>query len=385
MFRNLLRWAVALAAIAMVVCMFLFIYQLLAPSGDSGSVLVSGTPFPTPQSVGDIVLGFYLQQRQADLQVPGGDDPTPIMFTITPGELPADVAARLREQGLVRDAELFVNLVKYLHVGSKIQAGDFVLRRTMTMDEIVEALQHGRARTITLTIRPGWRAEEVAEYLSTLGLANYEKNQFLQAVKNGRFDYSFVSERKSLSTSLEGYLFPETYNVPFDTSVEGLLTLILGTFEQRVDDKKRKKATANKMTLHDVVTLASIVEREAAVPDERPMIAGVYLNRLKKKMNLQADPTVQYAMGYQADTRRWWKSPVSLEEYQAVKSPYNTYLNAGLPPGPIANPSLASIQAVLEPSQTEYLFFLGKGDGSHVFAKTYEEHQQNLIKYGYTK
>jgi UPF0755 protein len=145
----------------------------------------------------------------------------------------------------------------------------------------------------------------------------------------------------------------------------------------------RKQAAASKMTLYEVITLASIVEREAAVPSERPMIASVYLNRLKKKQLLQADPTVQYALGYQTSNSKWWKSPISLDEYQNVKSPYNTYINAGLPPGPICSPSLDSIRAVLEPAQTDFYFFLGKGDGSHVFSKTYEEHQQNMTKYGY--
>ncbi len=145
----------------------------------------------------------------------------------------------------------------------------------------------------------------------------------------------------------------------------------------------RKQAAAAKMTLYEIVTLASIVEREAAVASERPMIASVYLNRLKKKQLLQADPTVQYALGFQPASKQWWKSPVSLDEYQNVKSPYNTYLNGGLPPGPICSPALDSIRSVLEPAQTDYYFFLAKGDGSHVFSKTYKEHQQNMVKYGY--
>ncbi len=372
----------------MVVCMFLFIYSVLAGrrGGDAGGILVSATPFPTAISLSDVPLGLYLQQHVTDLNTPAGDDPTPIPFTVSPGELPVDVAAHLQGQGLIRDADLFVQYLKYLHVGSKIQAGEFSLRRTMTMGEIAEALQHGMAKTVTLTIRPGWRAEEIAEYLTTVGLANYSRDAFLQAVKNGKSDPAFLRDRpKSASSSLEGFLFPETYNVPFDISIDGLLNMVLGTFDQRLTENMRQEATASKMTLYEVVTMASIVEREAAVASERPIIASVYLNRLKKKMPLQADPTVQYAMGYQAATRQWWKSPVSLDEYQTVQSPYNTYLNAGLPPGPICSPSLASISAVLEPEQTDYYYFLAKGDGSHVFAKTYEEHQANMAKYGYTQ
>ncbi len=386
MLRNLLRLFLVLIAVAMVVGAFVFIYAAMTPSrpAENDGVLAVGKAFPTATSLEDLPLAFYLQLNQAELTAPAGTDATPVMFTIAPGELPADVAAHLQDQGLIKDADLFVKWVKYLHVGSKIQAGDFVLRRNMTSDEIIQALQHGRAKTITFTIRPGWRAEEVAEYLATTSLSNYSKDQFLQAIKDGKLDYSFLKDRpKGASASLEGYLFPETYNVPYDTSVEGLLILVLGTFDQRVTDSMRKQAAAAKMTLYEVITLASIVEREAAVPSERPLIASVYLNRLKKKQLLQADPTVQYALGYQTATKQWWKSPISLDEYQDVKSPYNTYLNGGLPPGPICSPALDSIRAVLEPAQTDYMFFLGKGDGSHVFSKTYEEHQQNMQKYGY--
>ncbi len=385
MLRNMLRLLVVLIAFAMVVGVFVFIYTAMTPTNrEPSGVFATGKPFPTAASFEDLPLAFYLQLKQSDLDTPAGTDATPVMFTITPGELPADVAAHLQDEGLIKDADLFVKWVKYLHVGNRIQAGDFVLRRNMALNEIIEALQHGRAKTVTFTIRPGWRAEEVAEYLQTTGLSNYSKELFLQSIKNGKSDLALLQDRsKGAPSSLEGYLFPETYNVPFDTSVDGLLTLVLGTFDQRVTDNMRKQAAASKMTLYEVVTLASIVEREAAVPSERPMIASVYLNRLKKKQLLQADPTVQYALGYQTATSKWWKSPISLDEYQNVKSPYNTYMNAGLPPGPICSPSLDSIRAVLEPAQTDYFFFLGKGDGSHVFSKTYEEHQQNMAKYGY--
>ncbi len=386
--KRFFQFTFAFIAMGAVVWFFFFVFNLLAPPGDTnGSLLRSNSStLPTPVTVEDAPLYLYLQQHQNDLSTPASNDPTPIAFSILPGELPTDVAKHLQGQGIINDAELFVQYVKYLKADSKIQAGEFVLRRTMPMSEIVSALQYGRAKTITLTIRPGWRAEEIADYLATLGLVGFSKDQFLLAVKNGKFDYAFLRDRpKGAAPSIEGYLLPETYNVPFDTPVDTLITVALNTFNQRVDDKMRQQAAASKMTLHEIVTLASIVEREAAVASERPLIASVYLNRVKKKMLLQADPTVQYAMGYQAATKQWWKTPISLSEYQSVISPYNTYLNAGLPPGPICNPSLASIQATLQPAQTEYLFFLGKGDGTHAFAKTYEEHQQNMVKYGYSK
>jgi UPF0755 protein len=137
------------------------------------------------------------------------------------------------------------------------------------------------------------------------------------------------------------------------------------------------------LELHDVLSLASIVEREAVVDQERAAIAGVYLNRLAEAMRLEADPTVQYAMGYQPGTGQWWKTPVYLEEYQQVDSPYNTYLYEGLPPGPIASASLASIRAVLYPEEHDYLYFVATPDGSgrHVFSRTFQEHLENVRRY----
>ena len=138
-------------------------------------------------------------------------------------------------------------------------------------------------------------------------------------------------------------------------------------------------ASAQGYTFYEILTIASIVEREAVVPAERPTIANVYLNRLAQNMPLQADPTVQYAMGYQTDTGQWWKTPVTLEEYSQVNSPYNTYLNFGLPPGPIANPGADSLNATLQPAQTNYLFFMGcGGEGAHLFAEDFATHEANV-------
>ncbi len=372
-----------LVASVLFVCSVLaYIYNVLTPKADDGSLLVTNKGVPTPASVEDMALYLYLQQRQAELAQPAGADATPVNFTITPGELPTDVATRLQKQGLIKSSELFINVVKYKKVGTRIQAGEYILRRTMTVEEIVEALQHGLAKMITITVRPGWRAEEVADYLATLGLKNFNKDQFLKLVREGKFDYAALKDRpKSASPSLEGFLFPESYNVPYDIASDALLTMMLNTFEQRVSAKTRQQIAAQKWTLYEAVALAAIVEREAVVANERPIIASVFLNRIKKKMMLQSDSTAQYAIGYVAATKQWWKSPVTLEELAGVNSPYNTYRNVGLPPGPICNPSLASLTAVAEPAQTEYLFFYAKGDGTHAFAKTYEEHQQNQLKY----
>ena len=380
--RRLFAFLFIALCVAFVCGVFLYIYNMFTPKADSG-LFITSAGVPTPRSVEDMALYLYLQQHKDELLAPASTDPTPIRFTISLGDLPADVAASLEKQGLVKSADLFLNLVKYEKVGTKIQAGEYVLRKTMTMDEIVDAIQHGLAKMITVTIRPGWRAEEIADYLATLGLKNYNKDQFLKLVREGKFDYAFLKDRpKTASASLEGFLFPESYNVPYDITNDALITLMLDTFGQRVTDKMRQESAASKMTFYEVLTLASIVEREAVVPAERPIIASVFMNRLKKKMMLQADSTAQYALGYQAAAKQWWKSPMSLDDLSKGDSPYNTYLHTGLPPGPICNPGFASIIAVLEPAQTDYLYFYAKGDGTHAFSKTYEEQQQNQEKYG---
>ncbi|MDH4208981.1 MAG: endolytic transglycosylase MltG, partial [Anaerolineae bacterium] len=183
------------------------------------------------------------------------------------------------------------------------------------------------------------------------------------------------------SSSLEGYLFPETYRIPADYDAAAVLDLLLITFGERFSPEMRQAAADKGLTVHEVVTLASIVEREAVLPEERPIIASVYLNRLAQGMYLQSDPTVQYALGYQEETDQWWKIPMSLEEDVQVDSPYNTYMYPGLPPGPLCSPGLASIEAVLEPAETPYFFFFSKFDGSHAFAETYEEHLRNQEQY----
>jgi UPF0755 protein len=205
----------------------------------------------------------------------------------------------------------------------------------------------------------------------------------MRLVQQGRFDYDFLRSRPA-GASLEGYLFPDTYQVSPDVTAADLIQRMLRTFDQRVASQMRQQAAARGLTVHQWVTLASIVEREAVIASERPVIASVYLNRLELGMKLDADPTVQYALGYQAQTRSWWKRPLLLEDLE-VKSPYNTYKNPGLPPGPIANPGLASLRAVVEAPDTDYYYFVANkqaGDGSHVFARTIEEHQRNIARYG---
>ena len=330
-------------------------------------------------SVEKTALGIYLNLRRDDIETPASTDSAPVPFSIEVGENGALIAARLVRLDIIRDAELFRLLLRYWDVDSRLEAGDYTLRRNMSMSEVVGQLQHGQLRARTVTIREGLRAEEIAHLLASEGMADQE--EFIRLVRDDTFHYDFLRDRPaSAPKTLEGFLFPDTYQFPVSITPTALIDVMLHNFDRRVTIEMRKQALDQGLSLYQVLALASIVEREAAVPAERPIIASVYLNRLRKGMYLEADPTVQYAKGYDPQSGRWWPS-LSLDELRSVDSPYNTFIHPGLPPGPICSPGLASIEAVLNAATTKYLFFHAKGDGSHAFAETFEEHLENQKKY----
>jgi UPF0755 protein len=324
------------------------------------------------------LLGLYVSVRGSDVNNPAGASDEPVPFTVRLGDTATTIGDRLRQVGLVRDAEMFRLYVRYQGLDGRLEAGEYTLRASMTLSEIVTALQHSRAAAFTVTVREGLRTEEVAELLAAAGVVNGA--QFLTVVKSGRFDYPALKDRPA-GAGLEGYLFPDTYEIAATATATQVVDLLLGTFEQRFSPAMRQQAADRRQTIFQVQTVASLVEREAQLASERPVIAGVYLNRLAKGMALEADSTVQYALGYDAKSRSWWK-PLALDDLRKDVGPYSTYLSLGLPPGPICSPGLAATQAVLQPAKTDYLYYYAKGDGSHAFARTFEEHQDNMRKYG---
>lgn len=344
----------------------------------------------TPDTIEQQILAFNLRLREAELTQPAGDDPRPRPFTIVPGEPARFVAARLAAEGFVRDAELFNLYVRVTGLERDIEAGNFMLTETMSVPEVAEALQTALFEEVLVTIPEGFRAEEIAERLSENNVI--EADRFLSAVRAPRSlsifdDYEFLQSLPA-DASIEGFLFPDTYRFPvFASEPELVIASFLDNFEAKVGQAGLVGGSSG-LSGRDLISLASIVEREAVQADERPLIASVYTNRLNGTCAsevggtyLQADPTVQYARG---TVGNWWWQPQSVEEYASVVSPYNTYLNPGLPPGPIANPGLNAIEATRSPASTSYCFFLGTGeDGRHVFARTLAEHEQNLLIYGY--
>jgi len=344
----------------------------------------------TPDNIEKRLLAFNLEMREAELEVVAGENQRPRPFIINPGEPARYVAARLAAENFVTDADLFNLYLRVNGIERRIEAGNFMLAETMTMPEIAESLQNALFEEVLVTIPEGFRAEEIAERLAENNVIEVER--FLTAVRQPRSlaifdDYEFLSELP-VDGNLEGFLFPDTYRFPvFASTTELILGSFLDNFENKVDLAKLRRGNQF-ISGRELINLASIVEREAVQADERPLIASTYLNRLNGScvgdvggLYLQADPTVQYARGVVGN---WWWEPESIEEYSTVISPYNTYLNPGLPPNPIANPGLSAIEATLDPSTSVYCFFLGTGeDGRHVFSRTLAEHEQNLRLFGY--
>ncbi len=334
---------------------------------------------------GAIALVLREADQALQVSIDGRDVPAlvlgsePQIFKVKEGETAVEIGERLEEQGLIRSASLFRLLAAYYGVSSSLEAGEYELQRDMTTTQIINRLHRGLVKTEMVTIPEGWRSEQVAEVLEKKGL--FSQGEFLKACNSASFAYGFLTDRPAGAT-LEGYLFPDTYFVAPKTDAESFVGRMLQNFDERFTATMREKATAQGLTIHQVVTLASIVEREARLPEERPLIAGVFLNRLELGMALDADPTVQYALANEQASRAsdgYWKE-LSQEDL-SIDSPYNTYRYVGLPPGPICSPGLASIQAVLNPAASDFLYFVAREDGSHAFATTLEEHIQNVERY----
>jgi UPF0755 protein len=314
---------------------------------------------------------------------PVSDDATPVSFAVRPGSTAAAVGADLQRAGLIRSTTAFRMQVELRDAGSHIAVGEYQLRQNMTIAEILDALTAGPTRKSTLvTIPEGWRSEEVAQYLETRGIVNAAS--FLEAVAGK--DPSIDIPIPAGATSFEGYLFPDTYDFGRNPTNQSVLTTFLTEFSRRTTALRTNgivaaRATESAASLHRVITLASIVEREAIEPDERARIAAVFDNRLARGMPLQADPTVQYArIPFPAvSVSGYWKADLSVADLR-LDSPYNTYLVRGLPPGPICNPGLASIEAAAYPADESSLYFVAKGDGSHLFAQTLDEHNRNVAR-----
>lgn len=310
---------------------------------------------------------------------PASDDPSSVYFAVRPGASARQVADDLQRAGLITSAVRFRSLAESTGLDKRLQAGSFELRRNMTQAEVLGGLTGSAARRPSLvTIAEGWRAEEVALSLEAQGIV--PAAGFIEAVSARRGSLPLPPG----ASSFEGYLFPDSYEFASNPTAEDVVGQLVDQFYTRVDGAMRSQAADRGLTVHELVTVASIIEREAVDPSERPRIARVVYNRLAAGMNLEADPTVQYALvpfGVLAAIGGYWRTELAAADLR-VASPYNTYIQSDLPPGPICSPGLASLQAAANPEPGPWLYFVAKGDGSHLFATNLRDHLANAALVG---
>jgi UPF0755 protein len=293
--------------------------------------------------------------------------------TITQGTTIAQLAEELQRRHLIRSAWAFRYLARSQQANFKIYTGDYLLSPLMSPSEIIKSLLNGSVTSAAsrVTIPEGYTTEQIIDLLVQKGIGS--KAEFTRVITEDTFPYPFLKGAPMGIHRLEGYLFPNTYEIDKKTSPHIVIDMLLQQFAKEVTPDVQKQLVTMKFSVAQWVTLSSLIEKEAEKESDRPLIASVFLNRLKLNQHLQSCATIQFILGT--------PKPKLYEKDLKIPSPYNTYLHAGLPPGPIANPGHASLQAALYPTKTDFLYFVAKKDGYHVFAKTYAEHLKNIKRY----
>jgi len=286
-----------------------------------------------------------------------------MFFTIEPGQSSTSIARSLEEQGIIRDRRLFRAALKYRRLEARLQAGEYRFAGPASTFDVIERLARGDVYFTTITIPEGLTTFEIAALMANKALGEEEE------LRSAFGSAELIAELDPDAMDLEGYLCPDTYRFPRKPSAADVARALVERFKSSFDDTRRARAAVRSLSVRQLVTLASIVEKETGQVAERPLIASVFANRLARGMLLQSDPTIIYELKrdglFDGNLRR-----VDLER----DSPYNTYRRAGLPPGPIASPGQAAIDAVLEPAESAYLYFVGRNDGTHHFSRTLTEH-----------
>jgi len=319
---------------------------------------------------------FYWNQ----ISWPVSSSETETLFTVVEGEGVKEIGANLKEEGLIRSQFWFETHVFLDGSQSKFVAGSFILKGNMNIREVVDILTSGQVTSEqSITIIEGWSIADIDEYLAEQGIV--EQNDFVAAA--GTSDsrilvsdktYDFLQDKPS-DQGLEGFLFPDTYRIYKDATIADIIERMLDNFAVKFTDQMKQDSADGSMSIYEIVTLASIIEKEVSKDEDRKIVAGVFYNRLNNNIGLQSDATVNYAT--KGDR------PQPTAEDLEVDSLYNTYKHRGLPPGPISNPSLSSLMAAIYPESTDYFYFLNRinEDGSTIFSKTFEEHIANKQKY----
>jgi len=293
------------------------------------------------------------------------------VIIVPKGATSEQIGKLLADEGLIRSKTAFRLYAAYRGLDDRLQASEYNLNTGLSTPQIIERLARGEIAALSFTIPEGYTLKQIADRLEEKGFINRAK--FMDLAARGKFDYDFLQGLPPGSARLEGYLFPDTYQVTKKTTEEQILNMMLARFAKELTPDFRDKAAKAGLTVHQAVTLASIVEREAKKDEERPKVAAVFLNRIKKGWKLESCATIQYILG--EPKARLFEKDLQIE------SPYNTYKYPGLPPGPIASPGRASLLAAVNPADVDYLFFVVSDDGKHVFSRTLQEHNRNKAVY----
>jgi len=315
-----------------------------------------------------LVSAFWMGYRVATPYT--GFPQNEVIIDLPPGTSEREIARRLAEAGVVPDALTFRIAAWLSRADRRLQAGEYRFTSAASPREVVSRLVRGDVDTRMVTFPEGLTIREMAPIFERSGLGS--ASDFARAASAG----ALASRFDSRATTLEGYLFPATYALPPRAGAEAAVSAMLAQFEKVFDPALQAAAIEQHLTARQVVTLASLVEKETARPEERPLVAAVYRNRLKAGIALQCDPTVIYALML----ANRWNGNITKEDLQ-INSPYNTYRYPGLPPGPIASPGRASLEAALHPAPVDYVYFVSRNDGTHVFATTLDEHNRNVAKW----
>jgi UPF0755 protein len=299
-----------------------------------------------------------------------GYDAAEQFVEIPPGSGPASIGRRLAESGVIRDQLSFRIALARSGQARRLQAGEYRFDRPMTTREVIDKIARGDVFLRPITFPEGLTVRQMAEIYERDGGGS--KAEFLRAAQ----DAALIHDIDPVAQDLEGYLFPDTYTLPRRTTADQLVQRMVTAFRDVMTPDLVQRAAARGMSVRELMTLASLIEKETAKPGERPIVAAVYRNRLKIGMGMQCDPTVIYAL----ERAGKYTGNLTRENLQ-FDSPYNTYRYAGLPPGPIAAPGRASIEAAASPAEVPYLYFVSRNDGSHVFSATLDEHNRNVFEY----
>jgi UPF0755 protein len=286
------------------------------------------------------------------------------------GAGPASIGRRLVDAGIIRDSLTFRFELARSGAGRRLQAGEYRFDRPMTVKEVVAKIARGDVYLLPITFREGLTIKQMSEIFEARGFG--PASEFVAAAGDGGLAVAFDPG----AGDLEGYLFPDTYALPRRASAAQLVARMVAGFERALTPELRARAAARGLDVRRLVTLASIVEKETGKSGERPLVAAVYWNRLKVGMGLQCDPTVIFAL----ERAGRYTGNLTREDLR-FDSPYNTYRYAGLPPGPIASPGRASLEAAASPADAPYLYFVSRNDGTHAFASTLDEHNHNVFEY----